>query len=183
MLNPRVRIRRLRAEYERLRELHDSGGLVSIEETVGDPPDRYKILFTCRGIAAIVDDQPVYSDLHRVQIVLTNDFPAVQPLLEWLTPIFHPNISENGQVCIGGWYPAKMLDQLILSLGNMIQYKNYAVHDPLRHDASQWAIAHKEQLPVDKRSLFGPGQVTETETGISQQSEAGEIGKEITIIS
>lgn len=155
MLNPHIRAKRLRAEYERVRKLHDSGGLIAIEGVLGDPPDRYLIRFTCRGIAQVVGDRPIYSDLHRVALALTSTYPTTQPLMEWLTPIFHPNIRADGQeVCIGTWFPAKTLDQLLLMLGEMIQYKNYASYDPLHLEASLWAMAHKELLPVDNRPLL-----------------------------
>ncbi len=157
MPNPRIRARRLYAEYERVRELHDKEGLIAIENISGDPPDRYVIRFTCRGIAAIINGQPLYSNLHRVALILTDTFPTDQPYIEWLTPIFHPNISKNGEaVCIGTWYPAKTLDDLLLMLGDMIQYKNYASHDPLHLEASLWAMEHKELFPVDKRPLLDP---------------------------
>lgn len=165
MLNPRIRAKRLQAEYARLRELHDKHGLIAIEQTLNDPPDHYIIRFTCRGIARMIGDQPVYSDLHRVAMALTGSYPTAQPLMEWLTPIFHPNIRENGQeVCIGKWFPAKTLDQLVLMLGEMIQYKNYASHDPLHLEASLWAMQHKELFPVDNRSLLEPyssGQISQ----------------------
>jgi ubiquitin-protein ligase len=164
MANPRIRARRLQAEFERVRELHNKGGLIAIEDTRGDPPDRYIVRFTCRGIAAVLNNQPLYSDLHRVSLALTDTFPVNQPLMEWLTPIFHPNISANGEaVCIGSWYPAKTLDELLLMLGEMIQYKNYASYDPLHLEASLWAMAHKDLFPVDRRPLLDLGKSLQSE--------------------
>ncbi len=179
MLNPRIRKRRLRAEYERVRGLHDKGGLIAIENALGDPPDRYVIQFTCRGIAAVVNDRPIYNDLHRVALVLADTFPTDQPLMEWLTPIFHPNISANGEaVCIGAWYPAKTLDELITMFGEMIQYKNYASHDPLHIEASLWAMKHKKLFPVDERSLLDPNQSVQS----SRRIRAGKTDFDIVIL-
>jgi ubiquitin-protein ligase len=155
MLNPRIRAKRLLAEYKRLQEIDRRSELISIEETDNNPPDRYTIHFSCRGILKAIRNEPVYGDLHRVKISLTGTFPTTAPQIEWLTPIFHPNIREYGQeVCIGSWFPAKTLDQLVLMLGEMIQYKNYASHDPLNLEASLWAMKHKQLFPVDKRSLL-----------------------------
>ena len=157
MLNPRVRAKRLQAELDRVRALHDRAGLFAIESTAGDPPDRYIFRFTCLGIAQIVGDEPVYANDHHVAILLTDTYPTTAPYLEWLTPIFHPNISADGRgVCIGSWYPAKTLDHLVLMLGEMIQYRNYASHDPLNLEASLWAMAHKDLFPVEKRLLLDP---------------------------
>src|SRR5947209_20159215 len=137
--------------------MHEQKGLFAIALTHGEPPDRYVFQFTCRGIAAIDNDKPIYSTDHQVSVILTETYPTTAPLMEWLTPIFHPNIRADGQaVCIGSWYPAKTLDQLVLMLGAMIQYQNYASHDPLNLEASLWAMTHKELFPVDDRSLLQP---------------------------
>jgi len=74
--------------------------------------------------------------------------------MRWLTPIFHPNINEEGTwVCVDVWWPSKFLDDLCIMLGRMIQYKNYNPHNPLRGDAAKWAIEYAHLLPVDKRPL------------------------------
>ncbi len=163
MLNPLIRAKRLRAEFDRVRKLHESGGLVAIEQVVGDPPDHYIVRYTCRGIMRLMGTQPVYGDLHRVVLHLTATYPNEQPQMEWLTPIFHPNIKADGSaVCIGTWFPAKTLDQLLLMLGEMIQYRNYAAHDPLHLEASLWAMEHKNLFPIDDRMLLEPNRHVET---------------------
>jgi ubiquitin-protein ligase len=179
MPSPRIRARRLHAEYQRVRKLQDSSALIALEQVLGDPPDRYVVRYTCRGIARVVNDRPIYSELHRVALVLTSTYPTTQPLMEWLTPIFHPNIRpDGGEVCIGTWFPAKTLDQLLLMLGEMIQYRNYASHDPLYLEASLWAMAHKELFPVDERPLVGSLRAA----GGSQRTHAGKSDLEIVIL-
>ena len=124
MINPKARARRLKADFDRVKALHDLRGLFAIEGIGGDPPEQYIIRFTCRGIARIEGDRPIYSDLHRVRLTLTDSYPDTPPIMEWLTPVFHPNIRPDGQgVCIGEWYPAKTLDQLVIMLGEMVQYQ------------------------------------------------------------
>lgn len=173
MLNPKIRARRLQAEYERVHSLHEQKGLFEIVYMEGEPPDRYVFQFTCRGIAAVVNDLPVYSDQHQVALMLTETYPTTMPLMEWLTPVFHPNIRADGQaVCIGSWYPAKTLDQLVFMLGEMIQYQNYASHDPLNLQASLWAMAHKHLFPVDDRLFLQPQRkVSKSESGAAAQNE------------
>jgi ubiquitin-protein ligase len=157
MLNPKIRTKRLQAEQDRVRALHERGGLFAIDAALGEPPDRYVFRFTCRGIASVFGEEPIYSEEHQVAVVLTETYPTTAPLMEWLTPIFHPNIRSDGQgVCIGSWYPAKTLDQLVLMLGEMIQYRNYASHDPLNLEASLWAMSRKELFPVDRRLMLEP---------------------------
>lgn len=161
MINPQRRMQRLQADYEGVLQIHQSQGLIQVEQVLGDPPNRYLIRYTCRGIARVVDGRPFFSEMHQVVIELTATYPTSQPLLQWLTPIFHPNITPDGQrVCIGTWYPAKKLPELIMMLGEMIQYKNYASHDPLYLEASLWAMGSKHLFPVDKRDLLHPHKIS-----------------------
>jgi ubiquitin-protein ligase len=69
--------------------------------------------------------------------------------------MFHPNIHVTGAVCIGAWWPAKKLDELLMSLAEMVQYKNYDPKDPMNSKAAAWALRHKNLFPVDSRSLKG----------------------------
>ena len=71
---------------------------------------------------------------HRVEIKLGASYPRTMPEIRWLTPIFHPNISEIGMVCLGGygthWVPSVQLDELCVMLWDMARYHN------LRHSIS-----------------------------------------------
>ena len=56
---------------------------------------------------------------HVVKIDLGAAYPRMIPDLAWQTPIFHPNISASGVVCLGGygthWVPSLNLDELCVS--------------------------------------------------------------------
>ena len=55
-------------------------------------------------------------DQHEVTIRLGANYPRMMPELSWKSPIFHPNISGSGVVCLGGygtyWVPSLNLDEL-----------------------------------------------------------------------
>ena len=82
----------------------------------------------------------------------------MMPELNWNSPIFHPNISASGVVCLGGygthWVPSLSLDDLCEMLWDMIRYRNFDVDSPYNREAALWA---KDQtafaLPVDCRPL------------------------------
>lgn len=80
------------------------------------------------------------------------------PELRWVTPIYHPNISEIGMVCLGGygthWVPSLNLDELVGMLWDMARYHNYDVRSPYNRDAALW-VAHQTafRFPVDPRPL------------------------------
>ena len=151
-----IRETRLRNEHNKVRELVDRSDLIHLVATDGNPPDRYKIRFTCNGVESVRSNgQPVLRDVHEVSVYLHAEYPLKQPQLKWLTPIFHPNIHVTGAVCIGAWWAAKTLDELLLTLGEMVQYKNLDPKDPMNSKAASWANRHKQLFPIDSRPLKG----------------------------
>jgi ubiquitin-protein ligase len=150
-----IRETRLRNDYQRVRELVNRSELIRIMATEGDPPEKYLIRFTCRGVEALNGAQPVFREVHEVRIYLHAEYPLKQPQLKWMTPIFHPNIHSTGAVCIGAWWPAKTLDELLLTLGEMVQYKNLGPKDPMNSRAAAWSVRNKHLFPIDARPLKG----------------------------
>jgi hypothetical protein len=149
------RLARLYNDYDGMTGLHGRNGLIYVIAADGDPPERYVVGFRCRGVAEIdANDRPVVRDEHRVEMILTADYPRIRPIMRWLTPIFHPNFDNRGGVCIEGWYPQQTLSELCQALAEMVQYKNYNTTSPLNLDASMWAMRHRDELPIDDRSLL-----------------------------
>lgn len=167
-------IRRLLIEQERLMTLSNRSDFIKVEpvdETPGMPPDKYVITFTCRGIARIDESgEPVESHLHRVSMYISRDFPRQEPHLKWLTQIWHPNIEhdEPHHVCtnnVQNFYATKGLDDLVLILGEMVQYKRYhAVWQqpwPYDKEVADWVVRYAEprgivghDKPFDSRPLL-----------------------------
>jgi hypothetical protein len=151
------RLTRLENDHKQMTAMHERGGLIYVIAVDGNPPERYVVGFRCRGIAAIDDnDRPVLRDDHRVELALTIDYPRVRPVMRWLTPIFHPNFDNYGRVCLEHWYSQQTLSELCEVLAELVQYKNYNTTSPLNMDAAMWAMRHREELPIDDRSLFTP---------------------------
>lgn len=151
-----IRHTRLRNDYNKVKALVDNSDLIELVRTDGNPPDKYQIRYLCRSVEK-VDGKgaPTVSAVHEVSIYLHAEYPIKQPQLKWLTPIFHPNIHNTGAVCIGAWWPAKTLDELILTMGDMLQFKNYDPKDPMNSKAAAWALRNKHRFPIDDRELKG----------------------------
>jgi ubiquitin-protein ligase len=156
IINEPPRRRRLWKDYQQLKDLSDNSDLIKIEQTTGNPPEKYVVRFNCRGIASIDGSgNPQYSELHRIGILFPQNYPLQMPQLQWLTPIFHPNILAQ-RVCIGPenqWPAAESLDQLCIVLGRMIQYKIYNLNSVLNQGVPGWVKSHRHMLPVDDRPL------------------------------
>jgi hypothetical protein len=96
--------------------------------------------------------------VHRVEIKLGSSYPRTIPELRWITPIYHPNISEIGMVCLGGygthWVPSVQLDELCVMLWDMARYHNYDIRSPYNRDAALWVANQTAILfPTDPRPL------------------------------
>lgn len=151
-----IRETRLRNDHKQIRNLVNRSEFIHVLTTDGDPPEKYLIQFTCKGVEKVKPNgDPVYREEHEVSVYLHAEYPLKQPQLKWLTPIFHPNIHVTGAVCIGAWWPAKTLDELLLTLAEMVQYKNFDPKDPMNSKAAAWALRHKSIFPIDRRELKG----------------------------
>ncbi len=163
MLNARQL--RLHADYKGVAALSKgSDGRLMIEETRGRPTDEYVIVYRCRSIERLEDGRPIYRDLHRVKIVLPAKYPAPTspPRVSMLTPLFHPHVYRNMEVCMGSWVTSEYLEDFLVRLGALIQYDRrfLNVHDPANEAAVYWANSNLLLLPTDYQT-FGKEEPTE----------------------
>jgi ubiquitin-protein ligase len=150
------RLRRLHADLSAMLELAGVSDFITFCHE-GQPPDRYCVTYTCRGLVWTPGAAaPEVSDHHQGEFYLHRDYPRRPPQIGWRTPIFHPNIlssAEGGGVCIGGWSPSESLADLVARVGLMVQFQSYNPDDVLNREAAAWAEAHRASLPVDDRPL------------------------------
>lgn len=151
------RLRRLRSDHKALEQL-------ALESTVfsffahGDPPDLYVVRFAGNGVWRTDAGDVLIHDEHEVHIRLGASYPRMMPELAWKSPIFHPNISASGVVCLGGygtyWVPSLTLDELCTMLWDMIRYENYDEKSPYNREAAAWVKnLDPGRLPLDRRPL------------------------------
>lgn len=159
MTSPRNR--RLIADHQAVRQLVQQSELLDMSCS-GDPPTTYLFRFQGRGLALDAKGDLQEQWVHEVRVHLGANYPRMMPELHWLTPIFHPNISANGLVCLGGysthWVPSLRLDDLCLMLWDMIRYRNFDISSPYNRVAAEWAKTQRHFiLPLDPRSLRAAG--------------------------
>ncbi|MCA9177151.1 MAG: hypothetical protein KDB14_21830 [Planctomycetales bacterium] len=157
-LSPRTR--RLRSDLKVLEALQAESTIMSFSAPPmhADAPDSYVITFRGSGLARNAANQIVTIHQHDVFIKLGANYPRGTPELAWRTPIFHPNISAGGAVCLGGygthWTPSLMLDELCTMLWDMVRYANFDVESPYNREAAHWARTQTEfRLPLDARPI------------------------------
>jgi len=152
------RIRRLRSDRKALEQLRAESSILDFD-AVGEPAEKYIVRFFGRGLWRPDGSHRVaIRESHEVRIKLGASYPRMMPELTWMSPIFHPNISASGVVCLGGygthWVPSLSLDELCEMLWDMIRYRNYDVDSPYNREAALWAKTQTQYaLPVDDRPI------------------------------
>jgi ubiquitin-protein ligase len=165
-MNPRLR--RLQSDYDLVREVFSGHPHVFVEPAgTRLPPESYHVRFSVRGLT-LVGEQPTYRDEHAVDILLPRNYPAEKPYCVPLAPIFHPNIRDY--FCIADyWAAGTTLVDVIVKLGDMIQWRIYNPASPLDAIAARWA---QQQEPT---GLFPVGDVdlgvAEVEIGLRSRPD------------
>ncbi len=156
------RHRRLCSDEKAIRELKAASPILDYSvpgPIIGGSPEVYLLTFRGNGLSRPEGSTEILvRHRHDVLVRLGASYPRMMPELIWKTPIFHPNISSNGIVCLGGysthWVPSLRLDQLCEMLWDMIRYENYDVESPYNREAAQWARTQNiYQFPLDPRPL------------------------------
>lgn len=147
-----TRERRLENEYRQLKEFLDRKQHIKLDMADGDPPDYYQLSFNTCGINRLEDGRPVYGSKHRIEFIFPAEYPRDGPILRYLTPVFHPNFYEDGEICVSWWIPGRTLTALVQQLDDMIAYRNFDAHrifNAPNKEAAQWAVDHPKMIPVN----------------------------------
>ena len=149
------RQRRLEADFRGVCNLRDESTIFSFLAS-GEPPQKYRLIFKGNGIYRSQRGEIKISDHHECLIEFGAAYPRLVPNLAWQTPIYHPNISNNGVVCLGGygtnWVPSLTLSELCTMLWDMIRYKNFDTESPYNKEAALWTRQQNQNaFPLDRR--------------------------------
>lgn len=148
-----ARIRRLASDWEQVKK--DFTGHKNIIVTpVGDePPEKYQVTYFVNGIYLLPNGKIETLGRHEIEIILHADYPRYKPICKISTPIWHPNF-RDGQICIGDiWGAGESLSDIIINIGDMIQYKSWNAYSPLSADAAKWAVDNRHLFPVGNINL------------------------------
>lgn len=73
-----------------------------------------------------------------MEVELKRSYPFDPPTVNFKTPIWHPNISSSGRVCVGilgkDWTPSINLVGVIETIRNLLNFPN--PKDPLNREAA-----------------------------------------------
>ncbi len=112
--------------------------------------DRLSYEFVLRGPGLIISPtgEMRRADEHKVKLTLNREYPYAGGFeLVWLTPIFHPNIRDDGKVCIqlvNKWSAGQTLSNIVDALVQLLENPN--PDSPLNTDAARYFLEHPAAL-------------------------------------
>lgn len=93
-------------------------------------------------------------EVHRLQVIVSAEYPYERPRVRWLTPIFHPNImapADGGYVCVrllDSWAFDSTLADFVGALAGLVQHPN--AQNPFGTAsclaAAEWYTAHAPKV-------------------------------------
>jgi ubiquitin-conjugating enzyme E2 D/E len=92
------------------------------------PVDSSKDMIDWVGWIDGPEDSPYFNGRFSLSLTFTSDFPFKPPQIKFVTPIFHPNISAEGEICLdilhSQWSPAITIRSLLISLCSLLTDPN-----------------------------------------------------------
>jgi ubiquitin-protein ligase len=150
---------RLNADNGSLSALDQSSTIFSMEVT-GQPPDRYTITFTGKGLGRDPSNQSEVTtvELHQIDLRMPYAYPLSPPDIRWITPIMHPNVSFSGFVNLADvgivWTRETPIELVIERLWDVARGEYLNLDKATNFSAKNWFEKQVEfALPVDRRGL------------------------------
>jgi hypothetical protein len=145
---------------EDLRKVQDlarrSGGRIAITRVDGDPIQKITLLIRANTVGSAAYPQ-TREDRIGVVIELPARFPFEPPIARVVTPILHPNIWSNGQICFGTvWIKTHGLDLLVRRIVAIVTFDRDGVNpDSVANSAAMnWYRSalprHPGAFPTDR---------------------------------
>jgi ubiquitin-protein ligase len=154
-MNPRMR--RLAADADAIRTEFAGHPEISVTALGPEPAEIYQVQYRLRGATLDASGHPVIANEHRVVIQLPASYPREKPIAMTESLVFHPNFgSRTGdEICIGDfWTPTRTLTDIIVAIGEMLQYQRYNTKSPLNAVAARWTAENEAIFPLGQVQLY-----------------------------
>lgn len=148
-----VRIRRLKADYDRLLANLEGKTRIKLLKTIGNPPEKYQLEYLVKSLIQDEKGNVRQRSQHQVELVLTRGYPRQAPQCRMLTPVFHPNIAPHA-ICVGDhWAAGETLGSLVVRIAEMLAFQSYNLKSPLNGEAARWVSENEDKLPLDEQDF------------------------------
>ncbi len=125
---------------------------ISVSETSGTPPDKYILVYKLDGLHQTGKSIESKQE-HSIEISLPPAYPLEMPLCKSLSPVYHPNFSQDSIDINGFWKKSPSLVALVVHIGNMIVFNEYDTENPINAEAAKWAMRNKNILPLSPTTI------------------------------
>jgi ubiquitin-protein ligase len=112
-----LRMYRIRGEMKKISEMSVPNPYISINPQIYEEPnERLRIT----GVITFPSDSVYYGGKFNVKIILKPDYPFSAPIISLTTPMYHPNVSHNGDIShdklVFVWSPAYTLYSILTQI-------------------------------------------------------------------
>ena len=139
---------RLENEYKSIRNRLDGSPFIEVQPAGPAPFERYRVVYRVPSLRLDAQNRPVEAPITVVDFELPLSYPKDKPRAVVAgAAVFHPNFGDY--ICIADfWSPAQSLLDIIIEVGEMLQWQKYNILSPLNAVAANWAAANRETLPL-----------------------------------
>ncbi len=153
---------RLRRDQEVLTEIASRFPYFDVKPGAGQPPTSYEMTFHFPGY---INVEGSTSNRHEVIMKMPREYPRgskADPRFDFKsTPVYHPNVSGTGWICLGfghnqKWHFGYRIEDLVYQVAEIIIFSpsSFNLRSPARSmaDWPSWIAAH--QTPLYTGALF-----------------------------
>ncbi|XP_056635346.1 ubiquitin-conjugating enzyme E2 T-like [Diorhabda sublineata] len=104
-------------------------------------------------------DSPYKNGVFTLDIIIPDKYPFTPPSMKFITKIYHPNIDENGRICldlikmppVGSWKPTIGLEGLLTAVRMLLEFPN--PDDPLVAEIAEEFKSQYQEF-VNKAKMY-----------------------------
>lgn len=149
----------LRTQRQNGLALAAASDLLQLQPEPGEEPRRYIAHFSCEGLVRLPDGKIARANSFLVGIQFPTDYlrtvdpRVVATILQPLNACWHPNVGEDGRLCLGHLPPGTGLTEILFQIWDVLTYNRYAASDGLQPEAMEYARQNRHLFPIDRRPL------------------------------
>jgi ubiquitin-protein ligase len=129
-----------------------------LAKLMDDPPEGVSAapyddsIFEWQGVICGPPSSPYEDGIFELSLSFTNQYPFVPPRVKFVSKVFHPNVSNDGRICLdilgNKWSPSYDIRSILISIQSLL------VEPGLHSAPGNAANAEAEALYVSDRQAY-----------------------------